>query len=175
MPSWLLFFLPSLIWGTTWLVIKFQLGIVAPEASVAYRFGLASLLLFMWCGVRRISLRFDARAHASFLVLGLLQYALNYVLVYLTERSLTSGVVAVIFVLMVAWNLLGSRWFFGRTPAAPVVMGAALGMAGVGLVFFPEISRVRDAPGQFSGAALGVAATATIPLYSAASRMRSLG
>ena len=46
LPTWLLFLVPSFIWGTTWLTIKFQLGIVAPEVSVVYRFGLASLVLF---------------------------------------------------------------------------------------------------------------------------------
>jgi hypothetical protein len=80
-----------LIWGTTWLVIKFQLGVVSPEVSVAYRFGLASLVLFGWCAVRRTPLRFRARQHLSLLLLGILQFALNYVLRYLAERAITSG------------------------------------------------------------------------------------
>jgi drug/metabolite transporter (DMT)-like permease len=159
MPDLVLFALPALIWGTTWLVIKLQLGVVAPEASVAYRFGLASLLLFGWCRLRGISLRFDARTHASLLVLGLLQYAFSYVLLYLSERSLTSGVVAVIFATMVAWNLLGARFFFGQAVPARVYFGAALGLVGVGLVFWPELAKVRDAPARLSGAAFGLLAT----------------
>src|SRR5512133_2462462 len=85
----LLFLLPSFIWGTTWLAIKFQLGVVAPEASVVYRFGLASALLLAWCVVRGIPLRFDLRTHASLALQGVLQFALNYVFVYLAEVHLT--------------------------------------------------------------------------------------
>jgi drug/metabolite transporter (DMT)-like permease len=47
-----------LIWGSTWLAIKYQLGVVAPEVSVAYRFGLAPLLLGAWCVATGRSLRF---------------------------------------------------------------------------------------------------------------------
>lgn len=159
MPNWLLFLVPSLIWGTTWLTIKFQLGVVAPEVSVVYRFGLASLVLFVWCVARGVPLRFDARAHASFALLGLLQYALNYVLVYLSEGYLPSGVVAVVFVLMVAWNLVGARVFFASPLTAPVLAGAALGMTGVTLVFSSELSHVAAAPGQVRGVVMAVLAT----------------
>jgi drug/metabolite transporter (DMT)-like permease len=155
--SWLLFLGPCLIWGSTWLTIKFQLGIVPPEVSVAYRFGLASLLLFAWCAIRGVSLAFDARTHASFALMGVLQYGINYVLVYVSEGSLTSGLVAVIFVLIVAWNLAGARLFFGRPLPPAVVAGAALGMAGVTLVFWPEVARVGE--GHAWGFVTAIAAT----------------
>jgi len=159
MSDWLLFLVPSLIWGTTWLTIKFQLGAVAPELSVAYRFGLASAMIFAWCALRRTRLRFDASSHAKFAVQGLLQYALNYVLVYLAEGSLTSGLVAVVFVLMAVWNLAGARLFFGRRQSASIVFGAAAGMAGVTLVFWPEVSRLRVAASEQRGIVLAVLAT----------------
>src|SRR5512141_169051 len=78
----LLFVVPTFIWGTTWLAIKFQLGAVEPEVSVGWRFALASLVLLGYCRLRGISLRFPARDHARFLALGLLLFGLNYVLVY---------------------------------------------------------------------------------------------
>ena len=156
MPNWFLFVVPSLIWGTTWLVIKFQLGLVSPEVSVVYRFGLGALLLFAWCSLTRRSLRFDLRSHASFLLLGVLQYALNYVLLYLSERTVTSGLLAVIFVLALAWNLLGARWLFGNPLPLRLLAGASFGMLGVSLMFWPELSR---APGQWGGILLGVLAT----------------
>jgi drug/metabolite transporter (DMT)-like permease len=158
-PGWALFLVPSLIWGTTWLAIKFQLGTVAPEVSVVWRFGLASLVLFAWCALRRVPLRFDARTHAGVAFLGVLQFGLNYVAVYLAERHLTSGLVAVVFVLIVAWNILGARLFFG-TPARPLVAGgAALGMLGVALVFWPELARFRGGREQGAGVAIAVAGT----------------
>ena len=76
-PNWLLFLIPSCIWGSTWLVIKFQYGIVAPELSVAYRFGPAAAIVFAWCALSRESLRFPRRMHVAFVLLGVLQFALN--------------------------------------------------------------------------------------------------
>ncbi|BDG10753.1 DMT family transporter [Anaeromyxobacter paludicola] len=147
----LLFTIPSFIWGTTWLVIKFQLGVVAPEASVAWRFALAALLLFGWCALRGIPLRFRAREHLHLALLGLLLFGLNYVLVYLAEGSLTSGLVAVLFAFIVFWNLLGARVFFGTPAPRAVVGGAALGVIGVGLLFFPEVTSLRTGAGQGLG------------------------
>jgi drug/metabolite transporter (DMT)-like permease len=159
MPNWLLFLVPSLIWGTTWLVIKFQLGVVAPEVSVAWRFGLAGALLLGWCAVRKIPLRAPLRDHASFVLLGVLQFGLNYVLVYVSEERLTSGLVSVLFAMLVFWNLIGARVLFGTPAPGAVILGAALGFAGVALVFLPELRRVSDQPGLLSGVAIAAIAT----------------
>lgn len=155
----LLFVLPSFIWGTTWLAIKFQLGVVEPEVSVGWRFALASLLLLGWCGLRRVPLRFGARDHGRFALLGLLLFGVNYVLVYRSEQHLTSGLVSVLFASLVFWNLLGARVLF-RTPAPRVVvLGALLGFAGVALLFWPEVATVHAGDGQVAGIALAVVAT----------------
>jgi drug/metabolite transporter (DMT)-like permease len=154
-----LFLLPSFIWGTTWLVIKFQLGVVQPEVSVAWRFALASLLLVGFCLLGRISLRFAVREHADLALLGALLFGINYVLVYRSEQYLTSGLVAVLFAFIVFWNLLGARVLFG-TPVAPaVLLGAIIGVAGVGLLFWPELASLRGGSGQGTGIALACLAT----------------
>jgi len=155
----LLFLLPSLIWGTTWLVIKFQLGVVQPEASVAWRFALASLLLLGWCLLRRIPLRFSARDHAGLALLGALLFGINYVLVYRSEQRLTSGLVALLFGLLVFWNLLGARLLFGTPVPWAVLLGATIGVSGLALLFWPEVASVRGRPGQGSGIALAWLAT----------------
>lgn len=159
--DWLLFLVPAFIWGTTWYAIKFQLGVVAPEVSVAYRFALAALLLFGWCALRRIPLAFDLRSHASLALLGVLQYALNYVLVYLSEVYLTSGVVALLFGLLVLWNLLGARLLFGNRLTPAVLAGAAVGILGVTLVLWPDLVRLRATHGQVLGVSLALIGTAT--------------
>jgi drug/metabolite transporter (DMT)-like permease len=158
--SLLLFFIPTAIWGTTWFAIRFQLGVVEPEVSVAWRFGLASLLLLGWCAARRIPLRHSARDHAGFVVLGLLLFAVNYVLVYRSEAYLTSGLVAVLFSFLVFWNLVGARLLY-RVPApAGVWAGAALGVGGVGLLFWPELTSLRGGSGQALG--VGLAGVGTV-------------
>ena len=154
-----LFLLPSVIWGTTWLVIKFQLGVVQPEVSVAWRFALASLLLLGWCLLRRVSLRFAPREHAGLALLGALLFGINYVLVYRSEQRLTSGLVAVLFAFIVFWNLLGARLLFGTRVSLAVLLGAIIGVTGVGLLFWPELASLRGGPGKGIGMALACIAT----------------
>jgi drug/metabolite transporter (DMT)-like permease len=75
-----------LIWGSTWLVIKFQLGVVPPMVSVAWRFALAALMLLAWCALRRRPLRFGSRDHLWIALQGILMFGLNYAGVYLSEQ-----------------------------------------------------------------------------------------
>jgi drug/metabolite transporter (DMT)-like permease len=153
-----LFFIPSFIWGTTWLAIKFQLGVVAPEVSVAWRFGLASILLLAFCLARGIPLRFSARDHLRLLLLGLMLFGIDYVLTYRSEQYLTSGLVSVLFAFVVFWNLLGARVFFGTPAPRAVIAGAILGVAGVALLFWPEVTNLRAGQTQRIGMLLASSA-----------------
>ena len=157
--NWVLLVVPCAIWGSTWLVIKFQYGIVAPEVSVAYRFLAASLILFGWCLRRGEQLRFTRAQHARLAAVGVLQFAVNYVFVYLAEQYLTSGLVAVVFALMVFWNLLGARMLFGQVLTAPLVTGACCGLIGVTLVFWPEVAGMRGDQAQIKGLVFAVLGT----------------
>jgi drug/metabolite transporter (DMT)-like permease len=136
-----LYLVAVLIWGSTWLAITFQFGRVPPEVSVAYRFALAGFILLVWCAVRRLRLAYSWREHAAMASQGALLFGLNYVCVYRAEGLITSGLVAVIFSLIVFLNIFGARLFFG-TPLKPATLaGAAFGVVGVVLIFLPEISR----------------------------------
>ena len=139
MSSLSLYLISVLIWGSTWFAITFQFGPVPPAVSVAYRFALAGSILVAWAAVRRLRLRFPVRDHLWLALQGLLLFGINYVCVYLAETQITSGLVAVAFSLLVVMNIAGSRVFFG-TPLRPVILvGAAIGIVGVALVFLPEI------------------------------------
>jgi drug/metabolite transporter (DMT)-like permease len=113
-----LYALSTLIWGSTWLAITFQLGIVPPAVSVVWRFALSALILFAYALVRRMPLKFAAREHLWLAVQGFFMFGFSYVCVYLSEQTLTSGLVAVVFSIMVFWNILGMRLFF-NTPINP--------------------------------------------------------
>jgi len=139
MENLLLYAITVLIWGSTWLVITFQLGEVDPILSVAYRFTLASLLLLAYAGLRKANLRFSTRQHLFFGLQGVLLFSLNYLLVYLAEQRLTSGLVAVIFSMMVFMNILMGALFLGNPVRKNVVIGALIGLAGISLVFLPEL------------------------------------
>src|SRR4051794_1735185 len=93
----LLFISASVIWGSTWLAIKYQLGIVPADVSVAYRFALAAVVMATWCALSGRSLRFSLRQHAFIAVQGALMFAFNYIGVYRAEEYATSGLVAVLF------------------------------------------------------------------------------
>jgi drug/metabolite transporter (DMT)-like permease len=148
-----------LIWGSTWLAITFQLGRVPPEVSVAYRFGLAGLILIVWCLVRRLRLSYSLGDHLSMALQGALLFGLNYVCVYLAEGQISSGLVAVLFSLIVFFNIGGTRVFFG-TPLKPAMLiGAAMGVGGVALVFQPELRTMSDHAQLMRGAAYAIAAT----------------
>jgi drug/metabolite transporter (DMT)-like permease len=135
-----LYLITVLIWGSTWLAIKFQLGVVAPELSIAYRFGLAASILIIFSLVRRLPLRFDIKSHGFFVLQGLLLFSLNYILVYLAEGYLTSGLVAIIFSLIIIFNVIFGAIFLGNPIRPRVMIGAILGLAGLAFVFWPELS-----------------------------------
>ena len=101
-----LYLITVVIWGSTWLAIKYQLGIVSPELSIAYRFGLAASILILFSLVRRLPMRFELKSHGFFALQGFLLFSLNYFLVYLAEGYLTSGLVAITFSLIIITNVI---------------------------------------------------------------------
>lgn len=156
MQNYILYSITVLIWGSTWLAIKFQLGVVPPEASIAYRFALAAFLLMIYVYIRKLPMRFKLQDHFFFATQGLLLFSLNYILVYLAEQYLTSGLVSVIFSMIIVLNVIFGAIFL-RNPIRPrVVGGAALGLLGLILVFRPEITSFGPSDGRTLGILMGV-------------------
>ena len=139
MKSLILFAVPSLIWGSTWLAIKFQLGVVDPLVSVVYRFFLASFILLLYCWITDLNLKFTLKDHGSMALLGILLFGINYWLVYVAELSLPSGLVAVVFTSIIFLNIINGAIFLRSKIRIYVVYGAILGVIGIGLVFLDEI------------------------------------
>ncbi len=139
MSNPLLYALTVLFWGTSWLAITFQLGEVAPAASILYRFALAAAVMFAACLAARRPMRFAARDHAFIALQGLLLFSTNYVFIYFATAHITSGQVAMAFAAIVVLNILGSAVFFGMPIQPRIVLGAAAGIVGLALVFWPEI------------------------------------
>jgi drug/metabolite transporter (DMT)-like permease len=147
-----------LIWGSTWLVVKLQVGMPVPvPVSLAIRFGAAGAILLGLCAIHGERLRFRAREHAWLALQGALLCGLNYLIHYFAARSLTSGVVAVIFSTVIVFNMLHGALLFGdRVPLARV-LGAVLGLSGVGLVFAQELLALDH--GRVTGVGLAFVAT----------------
>lgn len=139
MPSYVLFTVASLIWGSTFWAITLQLGEVPPAVSVVYRFALASSALFAWCLLRGDKLRLPWRVQRWTLLQGFFTFGLSYVCTYNAEQFVVSALVAVLFALMVFWTPICARIAFG-TPIAHRTWGAGIAaIAGVSLLFWHSI------------------------------------
>jgi drug/metabolite transporter (DMT)-like permease len=139
MPSYVLFTIASLIWGSTFWAITLQLGEIPPAVSVVYRFALASGALFIWCLARGDKLRLPWRVQKWTLLQGFFTFGLSYVCTYNSEQYVVSALVAVLFALMVFWTPLLSRLVFG-TPIPRKTWTAGVGaIAGVVLLFWHSI------------------------------------
>ena len=154
-----LFWGPTLIWASTWHVILYQLASGVPVLnSVGWRFLLAALMLAGLARWQGQSLRLPRSAHGLMLATGIVQYSGNYVSVYEAERHIPSGLVAVLFCLMVFGNALSGRLFFGQTVSRRFLVAAAGGVAGVVLIFWPEIAATGERPHALLGLGLGLLA-----------------
>lgn len=159
MPVTLLYVVVVAIWGSSWLGIKFQLGVVAPELSIVYRFLLAAGILMVFCAVTRRRLRFSGRDHLFFAAQGLTLFSLNYLLFYVAAGYVTSGLLAVAFATITVMNIGNGALFF-RTPIdARVAVAALAGIIGLGLVYWPEIVGVELSHAAMIGLGLSIVAT----------------
>ncbi len=121
----------ALIWGTTWYAITLQLGTVAPLASIVWRFGLASVLLFLGCLIARQNLRLTRAQHLAALGQGAFTFSISYSFTYASEAHVASAIVAVTFASLTFINLVLFRLAAGQKPAAASWGGAILGLLGV--------------------------------------------
>lgn len=129
-----------IFWGTSWLAIKFQLGVVAPEVSIVYRFAIAAALTLVLCIAARRPMRFSVKDHGFMALQGICLFCTNHFFIYLGSQYLTTGLVAVAFSTLVVMNIFGAVILF-RTPIGiNVIAGALCGLAGITCVFWPEVS-----------------------------------
>ncbi|MDE0908348.1 MAG: DMT family transporter [SAR324 cluster bacterium] len=169
MRSVALYAVTVLIWGTSWLAIIYQLGVVDPMVSVAYRFILAAVIMHGLCWVRRQPMRFSRRDHCFLALQGASLFALNYWLFYNAELHIASGLAAVVFSTIIVWNILiGAVWI--RHPLdRRVLLGAGLGLCGIALVFWPEVQDFEANETGLYGLGLSIVATMLASLGNIAS------
>jgi len=139
MKNIILFSIPTLIWGSTWLAITFQLGIVDPLVSVFYRFLLAAIILFVYCSLVKMNLKYNAKQHFFMALQGTFLFGINYWLVYLAEVHLKSGLVAVVFSTIIFLNIFNGFVFLKSKVQLNVLASALIGFVGIILVFKDEI------------------------------------
>jgi len=127
------------IWGSTWIVIRGQLGIVPPQWSVTYRFVIAAFAMGAIALAKGEGLRLPRSGVLVALVLGFTQFCVNFNAVYLAERHITSGVVATVFALLLIPSSLLGWAFLGHKPTSRFFWGSLIAVAGIGLLFAHEL------------------------------------
>lgn len=132
------FAIVTVIWGSTWLVIRDQLNIVPPSWSVTYRFLTAGIAMLIWALIKRERFDFGARGWGFAAALGTAQFVLNFNFVYRAEAHVTSGVVAVVYALLLVPNAILARIFLGQKMGRQLLIGSVVAMAGVALLFVHE-------------------------------------
>jgi len=130
-----------LIWGSTWFAIKFQLGVVAAEVSLVYRFGIAALL---FCLLSGRNLKYSAGQHGFIALQGLFLFSSNYLVFYWATDLLTSGIVALMFSTVILMNIVNGAIFMRSQIRPRVVLGAGFGIIGIAAIFWAEVSGVGD-------------------------------
>jgi drug/metabolite transporter (DMT)-like permease len=158
MPSWQLFAIAVVIWGTTWHAILYQLALTSPEVGVTWRFALAGLMALAFSAWRGDRVNCSAREHGLLAFQGVFMYCLAYVAVYHAERHVPTGLVAVGYSASPLVNGIGA-WLLWRQPvSARFLGGGVLCIVGVTLIFLPEFGRVSDSDATLRGALFTLAA-----------------
>ena len=150
------FVLTGTIWGSTWFVITGQIDGVPAAWSVAYRFALATPALFLVALAMRRRLRLVRAEHMLAVGVGLAQFSGNFLFVYHAELFITSGIVAVMFALLMVPNAIFARVFLGERVPREFFLGSAVAIAGVGLLLVHEWNAAPVA-GTEGNVAIGIA------------------
>ena len=132
------FWICTLIWGTTWIVILGQLGTVPPSWSVTYRFLTAGAVMFAYALFTGAPLKIGRDGQIFAVIFGAAQFVFNFNFVYRAEAHITSGLVAVIFALLIVPNTVFARIFLGTRPSPRFYLGSGIAIAGIGLLFLKE-------------------------------------
>ena len=154
----------ALIWGSTWLVIKDQISAVPSAWSVVWRFVLAASAMALIAAFRGERLRLTGREQRLAMALGLVQFSFNFQLIYQSEHYLTSGLVAVVFALMIVPNALLGRLVLGNSLSGRFLLGSAIALGGIALLMIHEYRIAPAGSGVTTGVVLVILAILSVSL-----------
>jgi drug/metabolite transporter (DMT)-like permease len=150
------FIIFTAIWGSTWIVIRDQLGMVPAQWSIAYRFAIAAIAMALVARFKGERLALGRGGVAAAATLGFLQFVINFNAVYLAERHVTSGLVATVFALLLIPNSLLAWAFLGQKPGARFAWSSLFAVIGIALLFAHEL---REHPARTAAIATGICLT----------------
>jgi drug/metabolite transporter (DMT)-like permease len=142
MSNGVLFAICTLIWGSTWIAITYQIGHTAETLAVAWRYTLAALCLGLFCTVRGLPFKLPLHIHIKMAGVGFFLYCLNYTLLYMAQAHIISALLALMSSSIIYFNVVLRRWWLKQPIRLEVVVGATFGLAGIICLFVPEFSKV---------------------------------
>lgn len=154
-----LYLLTIAIWGSTWIMARYQVDTTSALQSVFFRYVIAAALLQGLITISRKRKRYSWYIHWLFFLMGSFLFCWNYVLFYMaTSMGLTTGLIALIFSLIITMNMANNALFYRETPEKSTLIGAAVGLVGIGIVFAQDIAALQG-QGKVPAILLCVAAT----------------
>jgi len=150
------FVLTGTIWGSTWFVITGQIDGVPAAWSVFYRFALATPALFLVALLMKRRLRLVPAEHKLAMLVGVFQFSGNFLFVYHAELYVTSGIVGMMFGLLMVPNALFGRLFLGERVQGRFLLGSAVAIVGVLFLLVHEWRANPDAGVIGGNVALGI-------------------
>ncbi len=158
-----------LLWGTTWIAMKNQVGVVPYDVSVIYRFATAAFILFFILLLKNARFRFSLKQHISMATLGILLFCTNFAFFYRAAAYITSGLLAIIFSTSVIMIMLNNTLFFKKKTTSRMIAGGTLGIMGLCLIFWPELESFSFNDATCIGILYGLVGTYSFSLANQAS------
>ena len=159
MRSIVLYIVTVLIWGSTWLATEFQLGVVAPEVSLVYRFAIAAILMWAYCWWKQLDMKYVLRDHFFFVALASCNFGFNYLILYWAQAYLTSAMTSIAFSTLLIMNIINTRLWFGRPISGRIYLGATLGLMGIVALFWLDIKGLDWSSDAMFGLGLALGGT----------------
>lgn len=154
MSNGFLYLVTVVIWGSTWIAINYQLGDVAPEASVSYRFALAAFILFLFAKAKQLPLAFSLKQHGLFAAFGICLFGMNYLLLYTAQQHINSALTCIAFSTLMLMNIVNAKIFYKTEITKQVYLGGVLGLFGIVTLFWPQLTDLELGAATFLGLGL---------------------
>ena len=161
-------------WSTSWLPLKWQLGVVAPEVSLLWRFVIAATVMFVISIYLRQSLIFHWRTHLRLALLGLCIFSTNFAFFYHGGKGVASGLLAVVFSSASLVNVLMIAVLGRSRPRIAHLLAAMVGLTGVVCLFWPELQLSNTALTSLALCLIGTLFFCTGNMVSAACQKRGI-
>lgn len=155
----ILYALVVVIWGTTWIAIVMQQGMVSVTVSIFWRFLVAALAMVIVLGLAGRLRKISLKDHLYCLLQGCCVFGFNFVCFYHAASYISSGLESVIFSMAVLYNAVNSMLFFRQRPHPNLLPAAALGIIGIIALFWHDLMATQMAPSLLIGVGLSALGT----------------